>query len=171
MSNRGLEGQQMNKGILRGVPEMKMTRWHNPTKHLQTVIIADGGQPFAFIVQPGETRELPSKYDRVIHMVDCGKNECHRKGWWCQAGHSGAVMGGEAPLLVREGFEDTLDPTLDPVVQAEKDASAAADAAAKLDAAKAAAELQVAKSLTAAKAATPESNQSGPSPKRGQHSG
>jgi hypothetical protein len=102
------------------VREKRVTRWHNPTSNTITAMIVEDGEVFSFSVPPGEERELDSKYDRALHQVDCGRDECHRKGWWCVAGHEGTVAGGNAPLLRRVGKNDKLDPMLDPEVQARK---------------------------------------------------
>jgi hypothetical protein len=99
--------------VMQGVPERRLTRWHNPTPNAMTVVIRDGN-PFAFTVAAGETKELDSVYDHAVQMVDCGKDECHKKGWFCRAGHQGQVVGGGAPLLKRVGKTDSLDPSLDP---------------------------------------------------------
>lgn len=107
------------QAIRNGVPERKLTAWHNPTKTAQTVIIRDG-QPFAFTVGPGETKELDSRYDFVVHQRDCGKDECHRRGWFCRGEHDGLVVGGSAPLLQRVGHKDRLDASLDPDYQSKK---------------------------------------------------
>jgi hypothetical protein len=105
--------------ILNGVPERKETQWHNPTPVAQSVVIRDGA-PFAFTVPPGETKSLDSRYDHAVQMVDCGKDECHKKGWFCRGGHEGMVVGGGAPLLKRVGKKDSLDPSLDPEFQKQK---------------------------------------------------
>lgn len=105
--------------IPHGVPERTVTSWHNPTKYAQTVVINDGN-PFAFVVMPGETKDLDSRYDRVVHIRDCGRKECQLKGWFCTKGHDGNVQGGGAPLLQRVGHKDTLDSSLDPDFQARK---------------------------------------------------
>lgn len=104
-----------------GVPQQRTTRWHNPTSHPQRVVINDGnGVKFLFEVSPGETRELDSRYDRAIHMIDCGREECHRKGWFCHVGHEGSIVGGGAPMLRRVGKTDTMDPSLDPELAAKR---------------------------------------------------
>lgn len=112
--------------------EIRATRWLNPTSHSQRVILqhADGRQ-FQVTWEPGETKELPSDFDRAIHMVDCGQDACHQHGWFCTKGHDGLVQGGLAPLLVRVGAKDTLQPDLDPSI-AEKRAQEANMAAASL---------------------------------------
>jgi hypothetical protein len=110
-----------------GVPERRMTAWHNPTKRAQSVVINDTGNAFAFVVQPGETKELDSRYDRAINTRDCGREDCHRTGWFCTRGHDGNVVGGGAPLLRRVGHSDTLDPSLDPDAQARKSVEAEID--------------------------------------------
>lgn len=124
----------MNQTSVRNtVPTTTFTRWTNPTNHVQRVILNGQNGPFKFELQPGETRELDSIYDRAIQMVDCGRDECHHKragGWYCAAGHPGSIQGGLAPLLRRLGKEDTLDPTLDPALASKKlrEAALAADA-------------------------------------------
>jgi hypothetical protein len=103
------------------VPEHRTTAWHNPTSKPQRVKLATDGegrsrQEFFFTVGPGETKELDSKYDRAIHMVDCQREECYRRGRFCTQGHEGQIQGGLAPLLQRVGKKDELDPSLDPVI-------------------------------------------------------
>lgn len=143
---------QSQATVLRAPPQRRYTRWHNPTDKRQTVIIEDSGEKFAFTVEPGDTQQLEAKYDRVIHQVDCGRSECHRRGWWCTQGHDGIVCGGSAPLLQREGANNSLDPSLDPGVQAMKEAKAHADDAAKLDALKVSATEHAVKALDKATA-------------------
>jgi hypothetical protein len=110
----------MNRSSLpTSVPERKLTKWHNPTPNMQSVTINDGA-PFAFTVPPGETRELDSRYDRAVQMVDCGHD-------YCTAGHEGLVVGGGAPLLKRMGKDDKLDPSLDPDHAARKSVEAQID--------------------------------------------
>lgn len=103
-------------GALR-IAEHKQTEWCNPTVRAMRVVLTEGEgrghQSFVFIVPPGETRELDSRYDRAIHMIDCGRDDCYRKGRFCSAGHEGLIVGGLAPLLVRVGKNDTLDKSLD----------------------------------------------------------
>ncbi|MCL2450094.1 MAG: hypothetical protein FWD17_14195 [Polyangiaceae bacterium] len=112
----------LQQSIQNGIPEQRTTTWHNPTDKVQRVVIHEGnGLKFAFVLQPGETKPLDSRYDRTIHMVDCGQEECHRRGWFCSKGHDGIVVGGEAPLLKRVGCSDTLDQTLDPAASKRKE--------------------------------------------------
>lgn len=113
------------KAVFDGIPERRVTSWHNPTKDAQRVVLDDGnGRKFLFTVQPGETKELDSAYDRAIQMIDCGKDECHKRGWFCRNGHEGLIVGGGAPLLRRANRSDKLDPSLDPVAVARKSVEA-----------------------------------------------
>lgn len=106
--------QVMNRNaVTQGVPQRRNTKWHNPTDRPQTVIIQDGA-PFAFTVAPGETSELDSRYDRAVQLIDCGRQDCHKKGWFCTEGHEGLIVGGQAPLLRRAGKSDRMDDSLDP---------------------------------------------------------
>ena len=107
-----MEAQQQ---VRDDVPQSTFTRWYNPTDKPQRAVLTGPAGKFAFVVEPGETRELDSIYDRAIQMVSCGREECQKKGgWWCTKGHEGLVKGGLAPLLKRVGKEDRLDPVLDP---------------------------------------------------------
>jgi hypothetical protein len=110
-----------------GVPERRLTKWHNPLPHPQSVTIGYDGAPFMFVVPPGETRELDSRYDRAVQMVDCGHDECHKAGWFCTKGHEGLIVGGGAPLLRRVGKNDRLDSSLDPESAARKSVEAQVD--------------------------------------------
>lgn len=78
--------------------EAKFTKWHNPLDREQVVDIreAQGQPPTRYRWKPGETRELPSKYDNAIQRV-----------------HDGKIVAGKAPLLQRVGANDVLDPALD----------------------------------------------------------
>jgi hypothetical protein len=65
----------------------------------------------------GETKELPSRFDRAIHQVgDCGHAECERGGHWCRhpedAGPNAVVQGGSGWQLVRAGQTYRIDPAL-----------------------------------------------------------
>lgn len=109
------------------------SKWRNPTKSLMHVDVHEGEgaarTTTRYEFPPGETVSVPSQYDRAIHMVDCGRDECHRSpvrgaGYFCLKGHSGVIMGGLAPLLVRVGAEETLLEALDPALQERKAAEA-----------------------------------------------
>lgn len=89
--------------------EEKFTRWHNPLSVRQNVVISHDGdsRPTQYTIKPGETREIPSRYDLAIHRV-----------------HNGVVIGGLAPQLVKVGAEEKLDPVLDTTLQDKKQAEA-----------------------------------------------
>ena len=116
--------------VLDNVPETKFTRWHNPTKQPQRVVLEGPQGKFAFTVPPGETREVNSAFDKAIHQIDCGEDACHAKGWFCTKGHEGVIVGGLAPQLVREGFTDKLHDSLNPAIAQKKqlEATLAAEA-------------------------------------------
>lgn len=147
--------------ITRQVPpdnrlRMRQTSWLNPTSHVQRVTLHDSTNREQYVEwAPGETQVVPSEYDNAIHRVDCGQEACHKgagkkgQGWFCQRGHNGTVIGGLAPLLVRVGADDTLDPALDP--DATEKRTLDADVAAKAVQVKAAHEALV---LAAARAQT-----------------
>lgn len=94
--------------------EERTTQWHNPLPHEQYVDIVHGGEsrPTRYRWKPGETKTLPSRYDRVIHTV-----------------YNGVIIGGSAPQLVNLGSNAKLDTALDTEAvhrrQAEADAAAA----------------------------------------------
>jgi hypothetical protein len=119
-----------NALVLDNVPETKFTRWHNPLNVPQRVVLEGPRGKFAFVVPPGETRELDSVFDKAIHQLDCGEEACHGKGWFCTKGHEGLVVGGLAPLLQREGFNDKLHDSLNPAIAQKKqlEATLAAEA-------------------------------------------
>ena len=86
------------------------TRWTNPLKVPQTIEIAHAteGHPMQnvfirVVIAPGETVELPSEWSSAIH----------RRG-----AHDGRVVGGQAPLLRREGQTYGVDSALDPTARA-----------------------------------------------------
>lgn len=118
--------------VLDQVPETRYSQWHNPTKHPQRVVIRTDHGQVAFVVNPGEIKQLDSVYDRAIHQIDCGQDECHRKGWFCTKGHDGLIVGGGAPLLQRVGAQETLHPTLDPAIVHKKELETAIAAEALL---------------------------------------
>jgi hypothetical protein len=47
-------------------------------------------------------------------MVDCGRDECHKTGWWCVQGHPGLIQGGMAPTLIDLDRELNIDASLIP---------------------------------------------------------
>lgn len=112
--------------------EMRLTRWRNPRNHSQKIVLFDStNRKIVVTFQPGEEKDIPSEYDFAIHRVDCGQEECHRGPvHYCLRGHPGVVVGGLAPLLERVNVADTLEPTLDPDVDAKRKAEAAMAAAA-----------------------------------------
>lgn len=105
------------------VPQPSYTQWHNPTAQEQRLVLEGPRGKFAFVVAPGETRELDGVYDRAVQLVDCGRDECHRRyagGWYCTSSHDGVIKGGLAPLLQRVGKRDKLHPSCDPAIAEKK---------------------------------------------------
>jgi hypothetical protein len=102
-----------------------MTRWTNPTEQMirLTIVlpevrvprtcVTEDGERRAWTVDgeqtieiaPGQTVEIPSKYDQAIHaVVECGHPKCHgRCVQPAEAGPGAYVLGGLSPMLVREG--------------------------------------------------------------------
>ena len=67
---------------------------------------------------PGETKSIPSRFDRLVHVVvDCDHAECRRS--ICKspmtAGPRAKVVAGAAPLLQREGQRYSLDQSMLPI--------------------------------------------------------
>jgi hypothetical protein len=112
-----------------------MTNWTNPTDYGQYVdisvpakivksAIGPDGQPRSWTIDhetkritwaPGETKAIPSIYDRSLHQVwQCGHAEC--RNTHCKdpanAGPNAILGGGMAPLLVREGQRYPIEPCL-----------------------------------------------------------
>lgn len=117
--------------------EETLTRWHNPLDVPQRVDIRHGDEPrpTRFTIKPGETVEIPSRYDYAIQVVQ-----------------NGVIVGGLAPQLRKMGSEAQLDPALDTEAVKKKDAEVAAAAAALV--AKTATEAVVVASAKAADAAS-----------------
>lgn len=101
--------------------EFRETRWKNTNSFPQTVVL-DGKR---YVWQPGEEKAVDSTYDRAIHVVS-GANE---------QGHGGTIVGGLAPRLTKVSVDAehraTLHWSLDPDLQARRDAEAAAIVAQK----------------------------------------
>lgn len=78
--------------------EERYSQWHNPLDVEQHVDVYEGDnrRPTRYRVPPGETRPIPSRYDRVVHRV-----------------HNGVIIGGQAPQLVKVGSNEKLDEALD----------------------------------------------------------
>ena len=120
---------------------VEMTQWTNPTRHDQSVEInlpkkvrvtragsdglkvdtlVDGHDVRRTTWSPGETKALPSTYDRAIHRVVCSDRACSGKPECSSpAIHKGGyVIAGLAPLLRREnqayGIHRALIPALEP---------------------------------------------------------
>ena len=67
--------------------------------------------------QPGEEKEIPSRYDLAIHDCrECSDTRCRRVGRCLDPMHHAGVtiLGGSAPLLVRAGQPYGLHPSLLP---------------------------------------------------------
>lgn len=99
--------------------EFRYTKWFNPTDKPQAVIIhpdSPQGRIRKYVVQPGQSLDIPSEYDRAIHTVICGDTACKKSGRFCTKEHGGTVIAGLAPLLVKEGSSEKLDPALDPAM-------------------------------------------------------
>lgn len=77
-----------------------MTTWRNPTDRPQRVRLFDRDNSELLIeIPPGETRSIPSEFDRAIQTTDCHAVHCTLGGEGC--GHNGTIVGGIAPLLER----------------------------------------------------------------------
>ena len=65
-----------------------ITTWENPTKHVQRfeLAIGPGATPEEFVLEPGKTADVLSKYDDAIRTV-----------------RDGIVVAGLAPMLVPKG--------------------------------------------------------------------
>jgi len=126
-----------------GASPEAMTTWRNPTERparlkltrpahivrtardpatdeLRTWVVDH--EEIEVVIAPGASRALPTKYDNAIHLVTgCSHPGCVMRGaaGRCKspatAGPSAFVMGGLAPLLIREGQEYGLHPSLVPV--------------------------------------------------------
>jgi hypothetical protein len=133
-----------------------MTTWTNPTPHDQTVeilltrptrktIVDDFGhqsvvkfdEQFAKRVTwaPGETKSIPSRFDRLVHVVvDCDHAECRRS--ICKspttAGPRAKVVAGSAPLLQRDGQRYSLDQSMIPIDPVARTMVAPADVASRM---------------------------------------
>lgn len=108
----------MNQPNYQEAAEPTLTRWHNPTKDTQTVKVlryrgthpksrADWHETVAYVFKPGDTKDLPSEYDRAIHI--------------CDATNKTVILGGLAPLLVKVGSNETLSEGVDVELQALKE--------------------------------------------------
>jgi hypothetical protein len=133
-----------------------MTTWTNPTHFEQTIEILStrptrktitdvyGHQSVvAFDAQftrrvtwaPGETKSIPSRYDRLVHVVvDCDHPECRRS--ICKspttAGPRAKVVAGSAPLLQRADQRYSLDQSMVPIDPVARTMVAPADLAIRL---------------------------------------
>jgi hypothetical protein len=89
--------------------EETTTTWLNPLTIPQTVDLHHEGDrsPTRYRWQPGERKTLSSRYDHAIHRV-----------------HNGIIIAGLAPLLVKLGSDEQLDPALDPNAATKKTAEA-----------------------------------------------
>lgn len=78
--------------------EETYTEWYNPLDVPQYVDIFHDGQPrpTRYKWAPGETKPVPSRYDRAIHRVE-----------------NGVIIAGLAPQLQKVGGDAKLDPALD----------------------------------------------------------
>lgn len=66
--------------------EQRFTTWHNPLKVVQKCrIYKSPGNWEAFVVPPGEQRQLPSEFDSAIQVYN----------------DDGVITSGQCPLLVR----------------------------------------------------------------------
>jgi|GEM_PF-2605342 len=99
----------------------EFTTWFNPLQVAQHVDVFYGSgfanepQATRFTVQPGQKLDIPSRFDYAIQKVSCDKDECKKKApGFCSKGHSGTILGGLAPQLVREGSRAVLAEALDP---------------------------------------------------------
>src|SRR6185369_8842519 len=105
----------------------RISRWHNPTPYRQKIRVCMNGAWRTVRWEPGETIEMDSQYDRAVQIVICQEDECNGRGpkftdqglpsincQPCTRGHSGHIMGGQAPLLERVGMGDVKNPQLDP---------------------------------------------------------
>ena len=115
------------------------TNWHNPTRFEQFIELTlpcniarvsvdeDGNRRQWVQLQqtrrvtwpPGETKALPSRFDRAIHHVTgCKHPKCVAAGVYCQdpanAPASAVISGGLAPLLRREGQKVGFDVSIEP---------------------------------------------------------
>jgi hypothetical protein len=144
--------------------EEQYTEWFNPLDEPQKVDVYVGNdkKPTRYVVPPGGTKLIPSRYDRAIHTV-----------------HNGVIIAGLAPQLVKvasrgkpvpEEERPKLDPALDPNLQKKKEAEAkqreaeaakraAEDAAAVARVTALDADTKVAEAKTATKRATPKPEQ------------
>lgn len=91
------------------------TTWYNPLEVEQYVDIREGDnpRPTRFRVAPGGTKDIPKRYDSVVHRV-----------------HNGVIIGGQAPQLVDRTSDDKLDPVLDTDLAKKRNAEVALSLAA-----------------------------------------
>jgi hypothetical protein len=83
---------------------MNMTKWHNPLHTEQRVTLAGR----EIVIPAGGSAEIDPRFDSAIHAVVCGHQHprCSVRGICSDLGNAPAtamVVGGLAPLLVREG--------------------------------------------------------------------
>jgi len=83
---------------------LKSTTWINPSKHVIRFPVWVGKKRQIVVFEPGETKDLPSEYDRVIQVV-----------------RNGRIEGGRAPQLQRVGAKKLpIAPALDSEAEAKK---------------------------------------------------
>ena len=110
------------------------TAWHNPLDVPQRVDVRYGDErtPTRFEWPPHATMEVDSRFDSIIHRVQCEEQECRSIApGFCTKNHRGVILGGAAPQLRREGSTSILAASLDPRL-AEKQSLAAQVAAASI---------------------------------------
>jgi hypothetical protein len=82
--------------------KVKMTKWKNPLdREWRMTILDDQNRPTNYVIPPGESVLIPSKYDYAVQVVVCAAEECKNRP--CRRGHPGKITGGLGHLLRREG--------------------------------------------------------------------
>lgn len=111
--------------IRKAAPQLKITKWFNPTKYMQRFRYVQDGAVYEQEIPPGETVEMSSVHDDHIQRVVCNDDEC-RKGHYrfCLKGHDGQVVGGVAPMLQRVGAKTVVADGIDPEAAKKKTAMA-----------------------------------------------
>lgn len=71
--------------------EEELTTWKNPLSVPQRVIVHMNGRQVKYTFAPGETKKLPSSFDKAIHIV-----------------HGSTIVGGLAPQLVNVDKQEEL---------------------------------------------------------------
>ena len=120
----------------------RQTIWHNPTAlpvrlelHVATPRPSFPIKPVGFeqrtgkrvyVIQPGQTRAIPSEFDMAIQHTQCHHTDCLQRPFACRSneeGHEKSIVGGFGPQLENKGSQSmpiragfiTIAPALDDV--------------------------------------------------------